>query len=164
MHFYSKVFPIVLPYLDRSFYAAWQENDLDTTELDDIANWPRLSFGNWVGGDRDGHKGVTAATTHGALRRLRLAAAEVQREALHTLISEMELSVRIQPADARLLDTLRTLAVDQGKDGEAITACEDPWRQLVILLRDRLDAEIHALQAGAPGSLNISTSKPRLIF
>jgi phosphoenolpyruvate carboxylase len=156
LHFYSKVFPIVLPYLDRSFAAAWQENGLDTDQLDDIANWPRLSFGNWVGGDRDGHKGVTAATTHGALRRLRLAAAEVQREALNTLVSAMELSVRIQPADARLLDTLRTLAVDQGKDGVAITACEDPWRQLVMLLRDRMDAEIHALQAGAPGSLNIS--------
>ena len=77
---FGNVFPIVLPYLDRAFIAAWQENGYDTGLLEELENWPRLSFGNWVGGDRDGHKGVTAATTHQALRKLRLTAVQVQRE------------------------------------------------------------------------------------
>lgn len=155
LHFFSRVFPIVLPYLDRVFRTAWIGAGLDEGVLRDPLAWPGLSFGNWVGGDRDGHRDVTAHTTHACLRRLRLAALEVQHRALEELAARLHLSRRQQSAPDDLLDALRDLAVSQGLDPVKEEAGDEPWRALVRLLLRRVEIETASLQTGGMGTLRV---------
>jgi phosphoenolpyruvate carboxylase len=63
IHYLRNVFPIVLPLLDLRLREAWDDAGLPLEFLREPENLPRLSFGNWVGGDRDGHPFVTAEIT-----------------------------------------------------------------------------------------------------
>lgn len=53
-----------------------------------------LSFGSWIGGDRDGHPGVTAAITAETLGWLREAAIEMHISACNELFGSLSFSVR----------------------------------------------------------------------
>jgi phosphoenolpyruvate carboxylase len=57
LHYLRDVFPAVLPLLDERLQIAWRDSDLP---LEALKTLPRVRFGTWVGGDRDGHPGVTA--------------------------------------------------------------------------------------------------------
>ncbi|MFN0068554.1 MAG: phosphoenolpyruvate carboxylase, partial [Limisphaerales bacterium] len=55
LHYLRDVFPAVLDGLDERLRTAWAARGLVPAVLDDPAARPRLRFGTWVGGDRDGH-------------------------------------------------------------------------------------------------------------
>ncbi len=54
-----------------------------------------LTFGSWIGGDRDGHPDVTAAVTAEALQRHRRVAATRHKQALDELHQHLSLSTRL---------------------------------------------------------------------
>ena len=62
LHYFYKVFPEVLPFLDFRLKQAWEEAGFDPAKVEDTSDFPSVTFGNWVGGDRDGHPLVTAAS------------------------------------------------------------------------------------------------------
>ena len=68
LHYLRDVFPAALPELDARLRSAWREAGFDPAILVE-ATLPEVRFGTWVGGDRDGHPGVTTAVTAETLER-----------------------------------------------------------------------------------------------
>ncbi|MCP4520863.1 MAG: phosphoenolpyruvate carboxylase [Cytophagales bacterium] len=82
IHYLANVFPDVLPVLDKRLQQAWEQQGFDPELIKGADKLPRLSFGDWVGGDRDGHPLVTAEVTSTTLKQLRLNAFVVIRREL----------------------------------------------------------------------------------
>ena len=103
---------------------------------------PRVSFGTWVGGDRDGHPLVTGEVTRASLAAYRRAAIELQRDSLVRLGARLGLSALRQPAPADLVDAIARLSDTLGPRATAAMArnADEPWRTLVNLVLLRLPA------------------------
>ncbi|HEY6340922.1 MAG TPA: phosphoenolpyruvate carboxylase [Bryobacteraceae bacterium] len=125
LHYVSNVFPGVLQLVSERFRESW---DLAFPGTDPPPE-PRLTFGTWVGGDRDGHPFVTTAVTRFALESLRERALGVWRDRLRSLAQALSLSDSMQPAPAILRDRIAAcgLAVEH-----------EPWRQWARLMLDKL--------------------------
>jgi phosphoenolpyruvate carboxylase len=140
LHYLRVVFPQVLPRLHRRLRCAWREAGYDPALLAGVSVGPRLSFGTWVGGDRDGHPFVTAAVTRRTLRALRRSAILLHRENLRRLGARLSLSERLRPPPDFLRDAIRAHAAALGDEGRATARRNrgEPWRQYVSLLAARL--------------------------
>jgi len=136
LHYVSNAFPGVVHLLSERFRQSWQWAFPGTEPPPE----PRLSFGSWVGGDRDGHPFVTAEVTGYALRQLRAHALEALREALRTLASRLSLSDSIQAAPAGIYERIQSYAGRMGdRPGCAAREYQDePWRKLVQLIAARV--------------------------
>jgi phosphoenolpyruvate carboxylase len=143
IHYLREVFPRVLPELDERLRLAWRSVDLHPA-LIDAAPLPQVRFGTWVGGDRDGHPGVTADVTAETLQRLRVNALIVQHRALTGLAEKLSLSSWMQPPPEALTAGAEKLAAALGAEGAAIVATNkgEPWRQFVELMVARLPLAI----------------------
>ncbi|HYR57412.1 MAG TPA: phosphoenolpyruvate carboxylase, partial [Chthoniobacteraceae bacterium] len=142
LHYLRDVFPTVLPELDARLRYAWADAGFDAALL--RGNFPEVRFGTWVGGDRDGHPGVTAEVTAETLERLRANALVVLHRQLTALAEKLSLSAWMQPPPASLLTLRSEIAVALGVPGRAILAqnAGEPWRQFVQLLVARLPIEV----------------------
>jgi phosphoenolpyruvate carboxylase len=142
LHYLRDVFPAALPELDGRLRYAWADAGFDPALLD--GNYPKVCFGTWVGGDRDGHPGVTADVTAETLERLRANALVVLHRQLTNLAHQLSLSAWMQPPPSSLLALRSELAVELGETGRAILSLntDEPWRQFVELLVARLPVEI----------------------
>jgi phosphoenolpyruvate carboxylase len=140
LHYLREVFPRVLPRLQRRLHDAWRAAELDPALLEGITIGPRLSFGSWVGGDRDGHPLVTAEVTERTLRELRRAAITLLHGELRALGSRLSLSERVQSPPPFFDAAIRELAAALGDEGDRILERNrhEPWRQYVSLVAARL--------------------------
>jgi len=91
-----EVFPAALGRLDSRFRHAWCEAGLESNLIANPLDWPKVRFGTWVGGDRDGHPLVTAGVTETTLRELRLSALIVLHRQLEDLAAKLPLSSNFQ--------------------------------------------------------------------
>jgi phosphoenolpyruvate carboxylase len=98
LHYLANVFPSVLEAVSERFQESW-EWAFPSAEA---AAEPRLTFGSWVGGDRDGHPFVTTEVTRSALGALRECAVSVLRARLSKLAANLSLSISMQPVPANL--------------------------------------------------------------
>ncbi len=139
-HYLKDVFPDVLHRLDNRLSHAWREAGFDPKLLADPATFPRLRFGTWVGGDRDGHPFVTAAVTADSLHDLRRAALHVQRQHLRNLTTGLSLSDLLQQPPASLMAGIARNVEALGEAGvKAVNRNpNEPWRQFVNLCIARL--------------------------
>ena len=149
IHYLRDVFPEVLPRVDARLAQAWVAAGFDLERLRDPSRFPRLSFGNWVGGDRDGHPLVTAEVTRDTLRELRLNALLLLHQRLRGLAARLSLSGHLQPVPDALRERLLQLASELGEAGRQALARnpEEPWRQMVNLLLARLPIDVGQAQA-----------------
>lgn len=136
VHYLREVFPLALPALDARLRAAWDESGFDAAELDAPGRLPRLAFGSWVGGDRDGHPLVTAETTAMALRELRSQALALLHQRLTNVAARLSLSELLQEPPGELLEYVARLSRQLGERGEHSIRRnpQEPWRQLTNLI------------------------------
>ena len=136
MYYFTEVFPGALPELDRRLQQAWTDTGFDLALLGDGRRLPRLQFGTWVGGDRDGHPLVTADTTRETLAELRAGGLLVLTRQLTHLASRLCLSQHVQTPSARFSSRLERLMYEAGAHAQAILhdAPEEPWKRYVRLL------------------------------
>ncbi|MDE1170358.1 MAG: phosphoenolpyruvate carboxylase [Verrucomicrobium sp.] len=145
LHYLRDVFPEVLPDLDNRLRLAWESLGHDPELLADPLARPRVSFGSWVGGDRDGHPLVTAQTTKETLKELRLGALVVLKRHLDELTGALCLSAADQPPPAYLLQRIGRLAADLPEEaGETLLRrhAQEPWRQFASLVTAKLPLEL----------------------
>jgi phosphoenolpyruvate carboxylase len=158
MHYLRDVFPSALPELDERLHRAWVEAEFDPARLSEESQFPQVHFGTWVGGDRDGHPGVTAEVTAETLERLRVNALVVLHRHLAGLAVKLSLSEWMQPFPPSLVMAREKLkqALGERTDGVLFTNVSEPWRQYVELLLERLPVEISLNQVSQlrPGAGN----------
>ncbi|MEP7351851.1 MAG: phosphoenolpyruvate carboxylase [Acidobacteriota bacterium] len=131
LHYLINVFPGVLQQLSARFDESWEWIFPGAS----VPPSPRLTFGSWVGGDRDGHPLVTTQVTQAALESLRASAIGVLRNQLTGLAASLSLSGILQPAPPRLTEKLRLyMEMFPGSDTRVV----QPWREFSLLLAARL--------------------------
>jgi phosphoenolpyruvate carboxylase len=91
LYYFYKVFPEVLHYLDFKLRQAWEETGFNPDIIADSDKFPALNFGNWVGGDRDGHPLVTAEVTKKTLKTFRIHAFLLLSSALDDLSDKLSI-------------------------------------------------------------------------
>lgn len=140
LHYLRNVFPDVLPLLDERLRQAWEAAGRDPALLAGPDALPRVRFGTWVGGDRDGHPLVTAAVTRESFAELRRNALVLIQNQLRELARFLSLSDQLQEPPAALLARVTEAAAALGPAGAAAIARNpnEPWRQWLNLIQARL--------------------------
>lgn len=146
LHYFVHVFPDALLALRRRMEEAWRVAGLEGEPI-----LPRLSFGTWVGGDRDGHPLVTAEVTRQTLLELRHHALRLLRIKLEALAQKLSLSAHLQAAPESLLARMGVLEVGLGEAGRAamMRNRDEPWRQILNLMLAALPPPSGALRDGS---------------
>ena len=140
MHYLRRIFPKVIPRVEDRLRSAWAQSGFDPTQLALPSNRMLVTFGNWVGGDRDGHPFVTADFTAETLQLFRRSALELVDEALEQLAIGLSLSDNRTATPESLRARIDEWATKLGPDGAAAVArnSEEPWRQYANLMRAAL--------------------------
>lgn len=118
LHYLTNVFPEILSIFDQRFLQAWEFLGYDRQKILDQQAFPRISFGNWVGGDRDGHPLVTGETTKYVLEQLRLYAFIVIRRKLGPLVKNLSFAVSTKELSQKFNDRSQKMLEDMGSRGQ----------------------------------------------
>jgi phosphoenolpyruvate carboxylase len=129
LHHLVNIFPEALRRVDQRLREAWEAAGLDPRQIDHPGMLPRLRFGTWVGGDRDGHPLVTPEVTARSLDDYRLHGLIMLRGHLQRLGAAMSLSVLLQKPPPLLISALREAGHQSGRE---------PWREFVNLMVTRV--------------------------
>jgi len=149
LYFLKEKFPDVLESLDQRFLAAWTHSGFDPAEVYASRAFPPLSFGTWVGGDRDGHPLVTAEVTAETLQELRESAFEVIEKQLDVLERHLGISLHFQDVLPTLQQRLDALKMEFPVDeSEARRFRDEPWRLFARQMRRKAEAGRKGLPTG----------------
>ena len=152
IEYFHDTFPSAVSALNLRFKEAWSEAGLPLDLFP--ASGPNLSFGNWAGGDRDGHPLVTAEVTKESLTKLRACALEVLKERVDDLILKMTLSEMFQQPSASLMEVVSLHASDVLEVDPADS--HQPWQRFVSIVR-------HKLQGARKGAVGSYASPSELL-
>lgn len=131
LYYLDSVFPKIVARLDRRLEASWAENFPGVPHPAP----PRVRFGSWVGGDRDGHPLVTADVTRNTLRQLRKTAGDILDRELARIEAALPFSIHVLPLPDHLAREL--------PDPKA----REPWAAYAALLRRSLAQAIQDQRA-----------------
>ena len=140
MHYLKNVFPQILPLLDQRLRDAWHYAGFSPELIEHRSQLPQISFGNWVGGDRDGHPFVTSDVTQHTLLELRKNALLMIQKDLRDLARKISISshqVNVPEFFNYHLHHLQKITGEAGKQAMNRNP-EEPWRQFVNLMQVRL--------------------------
>jgi phosphoenolpyruvate carboxylase len=153
VYYLREVFPTAIAQVDLRLRQAWAEAGHPPELFEEVHRLPRLRFGTWVGGDRDGHPLVTAEVTRESLCDLRRAAIAVMDGELARLSMRLSLTRHVQPPDPVMDQELAQWLTVSRARADAFTHASDdePWRQYADLLRARLPGEPPRPLAREPG-------------
>jgi phosphoenolpyruvate carboxylase len=140
IHYLKNVFPSAVILQDKKLKQAWLTNSFDPTLINRVEKLPRISFGNWVGGDRDGHPLVTANVTKETLLELRETALSLIHNQLLSIASRLSLSENLHTVPRRLLEFIQEWSLTLGEVGKRCISRNpnEPWRQFVNILMTRV--------------------------
>lgn len=144
MYYLSKVFPNVLKNTDQQLKNSWMELGLNPYKIKNPDVFPKITFGSWVGGDRDGHPFVTPAVTKETLLLHRKAALALLREELVNLVKKLSVSAISNPVPFSLSEAIDQKVKVLGESGQKALERNryEPWRQFVNLMICQLDNTI----------------------
>lgn len=162
VHYLTTVFPEVIPIIDRRFALAWEQLGFNPNSVLTYDKLPKISFGNWVGGDRDGHPFVTASVTKETLETLRLNALAVVRNHLGELEKNLSFGCYITQANKTFQKRLTELGEELSLTSEFSQHGNDreAFRLYVTLLLIKLPVEIERDYAVAIKDLPTSYKSP----
>jgi phosphoenolpyruvate carboxylase len=136
LYYFYKVFPEVLPFLDYRLKQAWTEAGYDPSRVEESGQLPTITFGNWVGGDRDGHPLVTARITEFTLKAFRIRAFQLLLRLLDDLADKLSIYCSDQdlpvPFRTRMSELEASLA-PQFKNDQY-----EPFKHFIKLLKLKL--------------------------
>ena len=138
VHYLRDVFPIVLRDVDLRLRQSWSEAGFEPEALSSPDQFPRIRFGTWVGGDRDGHPLVTAQVTRETFFELREAALETLINAMDRVVEQLTLSGNDQVAPPYLVEGIERLTTETSIGIERLLFREEPWRQFAFLIQKKL--------------------------
>lgn len=144
LYYLSKIFPTVVEKSDQQLKASWLELGLSPERITNPDVFPTLSFGSWVGGDRDGHPFVTPSITKETLQMHRDSALSLIRSKLAVLGSKCSVSAAGSPLPQSLLQAIAIKSALLGEAGEKAVRRNpnEPFRQYVNLLSVQLENTI----------------------
>ncbi|MGL2993830.1 phosphoenolpyruvate carboxylase [Flavobacterium sp. TSSA_36] len=136
IHYLSKVFPAVLEKSDQQLKSSWIEMGLNPNKIKNPDVFPKINFGSWVGGDRDGHPLVTPNITQETLILHRQTALFLLKNQLLTLASRLSISAINNPIPFVLTEAIEKKAQILGQAGQNSIKRNpyEPWRQYVSLI------------------------------
>jgi len=139
MDYLREVFPGAVSIARKRLRDAWTEAGLNPDSLPTAQHRAQFIFGNWVGGDRDGHPLVTPAVTKETLRRLRASAFELIDDQLLTLARRLSLSDIFQEPPPALLEATAKAkdALPETLRRELRSYPREPWRDFAEVIRER---------------------------
>lgn len=132
------VTPAVIRELEDSLARFYPGERFDVTAF--------LKWGTWIGGDRDGHPGVTADVTRAALERYRTFAIRRALRDVADLGRELSISAdRVNHASLAELDA--SLEDDRARSPDVAararrTGLREPWREKLRFMRLKLEAAL----------------------
>lgn len=144
LYYLTKVFPRVLSLSDQGIINSWIELGLNPNKIKNPDFFPKINFGSWVGGDRDGHPFVTPAVTKETLLIHRKTALSLIREDLINLAQKISISAISNPVPFALSEAIAHKAAILGEIGKKAVERNhyEPWRQFVNLMICQLDNTI----------------------
>lgn len=143
LHYLTNVFPEVIPIVDKRMLQAAEFVGLDAEEISSSHHFPRITFGDWVGGDRDGHPLVTAEVTKKTLSKLRLNAFVVLRRELLKLVKSISFDLDLEDANTEFKERVLEMTQELGKIGKKAFERNggEAFRQMVNLMLAKLPIE-----------------------
>lgn len=160
-------------YFDRTLFAVLPRLHADLQEAL-TRNFPGvkaprrwLSFGSWIGGDRDGNPGVTAEVTAQVLRMHRRMAIKKLAETLYNLAGSITISdrrVKFAPVIRRMAEECRASSDLMARVGQRYP--REPYRIILSSLREQLMASAdNSLSEPAPaGASRVTATEVRDIL
>ena len=144
LHYLKNIFPEALPTIDSRLREIWRECGYNPDLLSLDEGLPRISFGTWVGGDRDGHPLVSAVVTRATLHDLRLNACIVLRRRILELAVKLSVSGRMYAPPEELTQKIKEYQRLLGERGEGAVERNpnEPWRQFLNLMMARLPVDV----------------------
>jgi phosphoenolpyruvate carboxylase len=141
MHYFTKVFPTVLAKSDLLLRQSWEMMGFDPSLLENPDNFPKITFGSWVGGDRDGHPHVSAEITSDTLMAHRQAALALLQNQIMELGAKMTFSEIRNQVPNGFYDSIKQKEKLFGMKGsEAVKRNPyEPWRQYINLILLQLE-------------------------
>jgi phosphoenolpyruvate carboxylase len=108
----------------------------------DMAPAPFLTFGSWIGGDRDGNPNVSLEVTERTLRMHKALILTKYLERVRSLLDVITPSTEFAAVSSQLQDSLRREAQTFGSEGKAI--CDrypdELYRQKLVFMARRLES------------------------
>ena len=142
-HYLINVFPDVISILDKRLVRACNDQGFLHNEVSENYVFPKIRFGNWVGGDRDGHPLVTSAVTQDTLLKLRLNAFVVIRRKLLDLVKKLSFAHPLEASSEALQTRMSQLKGELMGYGEEILARNkgEVFRQFISLMIAKLPVD-----------------------
>ena len=131
----AAVVPAIYRDLEATVRAIYPDTDMPPVP-------PLLTFGSWIGGDRDGNPNVTPSTSAAALKLMKDTCLRYHQQSIAALSGRITLSARVagEPAEVRaLLDRLTELFPEVGASALERNP-EEPYRRLFKLIAARVRA------------------------
>jgi phosphoenolpyruvate carboxylase len=154
LYYIQEVFPSVVKDLDLRLRQAWTEAGYHPDALILPSTLPRLRFGTWVGGDRDGHPLVTAEVTRETLRDLRRAALQALLKAMESVSRQLTMTRHEQKPPEELTERITNLSSEVGGENILQMRPDEPWRQLALLIHRKLTNTLDNLGYSSPFELS----------
>ncbi|MFB6318678.1 phosphoenolpyruvate carboxylase [Saccharicrinis sp. FJH54] len=144
LHYLTKVFPDVVILLDKRLRLAWKEVGFDPEKLKNNDLFPGLSFGNWVGGDRDGHPLVTPEITRLTLNRLRIHAFIIIKKELIMLAGKLSIYQEIDGVSEQFAERIHALVQELDADGVMVLKenSSEIFKAYVLLMLYKLPIDV----------------------
>jgi len=143
LHYLKNVFPEVIPILDQRLMQAWKASGFNMDHISQTNQLPRTTFGNWVGGDRDGHPLVTPQITEETLIMLRMNAFEIIKAKLTALSRSLSFYIARDKVSDKLRDKMSDYLNAAGEQADVLRSKyrNEAYRLYLNLLVTRLPVD-----------------------